>query len=445
MSRVSAAHRPILIRGGRVIDPASERDEVTDVYLEDGVVKEVGPRLSGQVGRKAERVDAKGRWVVPGFVDLHTHLREPGHEYKETIATGSASAAAGGFTTILCMANTRPVNDTGTVTRYMVDAAAKCGLARVLPIGALSKGLQGEHLAEIADMLEQGAVAVSDDGHPVMNAHLMRRALEYCRPLGVPVIVHEEDLDLAAGGVMNEGAVSTRLGLPGLTYAAEDVMVARDLVLVELTGGHLHVAHVSTAGAVRMIREAQARGLHVTTEVTPHHFTLTDDAVSDYDPDTRMAPPLRAEEDRRACIEGLRDGTIGAIATDHAPHGSHEKCVEFELAAMGVVGLETSWGLTMKLVRDGEISENDAVRLLTSGPSGAFGLPYGTLSVGAAADVCIIDPSATTRVEAQGFESKSANTPFKGWDLPTRIERTVFGGRTVYFWDGRAGEVLRPE
>jgi len=428
-----------------VIDPASGRDEITDVYLEDGVVKEVGPRLSGQVGRRAERVDAKGRWVVPGFVDLHTHLREPGFEYKETIATGAASAAAGGFTTILCMANTKPVNDTGTVTRYMVDAAEACGLARVLPIGALSKGLKGAHLAEIADMLDQGAVAVSDDGHPVMNAHLMRRALEYCRPLGVPVIVHEEDLDLAAGGVMNEGPVSTRLGLPGLTYAAEDVMVARDLVLAELTGAHLHVAHVSTAGAVRMIREAQARGLKVTTEVTPHHFTLTDEAVSTYDPDARMAPPLRAEEDRRACIEGLKDGTIAAIATDHAPHGSHEKCVEFELAAMGLVGLETSWGLTMKLVRAGEITDVDAVRLLTSGPCAAFGLPYGTLAPGAPADVTVIDPTTTTRVEPEIFESKSRNTPFKGWDLPTRVERTIFGGRTVYLWDGRAGEILRPQ
>ena len=445
MSRVSAVHRPILIRGGRVIDPASGRDEVADVYIEEGVVREVGPRLAGQVGRKAERVDAKGRWVVPGFVDLHTHLREPGFEYKETIATGSASAVAGGFTTILCMANTEPVNDTGTVTRYMVAASKACGLARVLPIGAVSKGLKGKRLAEIADMLDEGAVAVSDDGHPVMNAHLMRRALEYCRPLGIPVIVHEEDLDLAADGVMNEGPVSTRLGLPGLTWAAEDVMVARDLVLAELTGAHLHVAHVSTAGAVRMIREAQQRGLKVTTEVTPHHFMLTDEAVATYDPNARMAPPLRAEEDRRACIEGLKDGTIAAIATDHAPHGSHEKCVEFEIAAMGIVGLETSWGLTMRLVRDGEISEVDAVRLLTAGPCAAFGLPYGTLAVGAPADLTVIDPAATTRVDASTFESRSQNSPFTGWDLPTRIERTIFGGRTVYLWDGRAGEVLSPD
>ena len=324
MSRVIAVHRPMLIRGGRVIDPASNRDEIVDVYIEDGVICELGTNLASQVGRRAERVEAKGRWVLPGFVDLHTHLREPGHEYKETIATGSASAAAGGFTTILCMANTNPVNDTGTVTRFIIDAAEGCGLARILPIGAVSRGLGGKHLAEIADMLGQGAVAVSDDGHPIMNAHLMRRALEYCSPLGIPVIVHEEDLDLAADGVMHEGAVSTRLGLPGITSAAEDVMVARDLVLAELTGAHLHVAHVSTAGAIRMIREAQARGLRVTTEVTPHHFTLTDAAVGEYDPDARMAPPLREESDRQACIEGLRDGTIAAIATDHAPHGSHE-------------------------------------------------------------------------------------------------------------------------
>jgi dihydroorotase len=308
----------------------------------------------------------------------------------------------------------------------------------------VSKGLKGKVLAEIGDMVAEGAVAVSDDGMPIMDAHLMRCALEYCRPLGIPIVVHEEDLDLAAGGVMNEGPVSTRLGLPGLTYAAEDVMVARDIVLAELTDAHVHVAHVSTAGAVRMIREAQARGLHVTTEVTPHHFMLTDEAVASchYHPDTRMAPPLRSEADRLACIEGLKDGTIAAIATDHAPHGSHEKCVEFELAAKGIVGMETAWGLTMKLVREGHLTEVDAVRLLSSGPCEAFGLPFGSLSVGAAADVAIIDPTATQRVEPKQFESKSANSPFKGWDLPTRIERTIFGGRTVYLFDGTRGEVL---
>jgi len=433
--------QPLVLKGGRVIDPGSDHDAVVDVLIgADGCIAELAPGIADKVGDEVRVIDVTGHLVTPGFVDLHTHLREPGQEYKETVETGSASAVAGGFTTVLCMANTNPVNDTGAVTRYIVGQSERCGLARVLPIAALSHGMKGEKLAEIGDMLAHGAVAVSDDGLPVMDAHLMRRALEYCATLGVPVIAHEEDSCLS-GGCMNEGRVSTLLGLRGIPDAAEDVMVSRDIVLAELTGGHLHVAHVSTAGAVRMIREAQARGVHVTTEVTPHHFTLTDEAVVGYDPDTRMAPPLRTEEARQAVVEGLRDGTICCIATDHAPHATVEKEVEFELAANGVVGLETAWGLTYRLVQQGEIDLTTAVRLLTSGPSSCFGLSTGTLAVGASADVTVIDLEATTAVDVSAFHSRSSNSPFKGWELPSRIARTLFGGRTVYLWDGEEGRV----
>jgi dihydroorotase len=435
--------QPLLLKGGRVVDPAAGQDGIADILIgADGCILEVAPGLAKKAGSEVRVIDVDGLLVTPGFVDLHTHLREPGQEYKETVETGSASAVAGGFTTILCMANTNPVNDTGAVTRYIVGQSESCGIARVLPIGALSHGMAGQKLAEIGDMLSHGAVAVSDDGLPVMDAHLMRRALEYCATLGVPVIAHEEDSCLS-GGCMNEGRVSTLLGLRGIPDAAEDVMVSRDIVLAELTGGHLHVAHVSTAGAVRMIRDAQARGVWVTTEATPHHFTLTDEAVVGYDPDTRMAPPLRSEEARQAVVEGLRDGTICCVATDHAPHATIEKEVEFELAANGVVGLETAWGLTYRLVLQGEIDLVTAVRLLTSGPSSCFGLSTGTLAVGASADLTVIDLDASTVVDVGTFHSRSRNSPFKGWQLPSRIERTLFGGRTVYLWDGDEGHVGR--
>jgi len=433
--------QPLLLKGGRVLDPASDHDAVADILIgEDGRITEVATNLSEQIGDGVRVLDLSDRLVVPGFVDLHTHLREPGEEYKETVATGSASAVAGGFTTILCMANTNPINDTGTVTRYIRGQSEACGIGRVLPIGALSHKMEGTRLAEIGDMLSNGAVAISDDGLPVMDAHLMRRALEYCAGLGVPVIAHEEDSCLS-GGCMNEGRVSTLLGLRGIPDAAEDVMVSRDIVLAELTGGHLHVAHVSTAGAVRMIREAQERGLKVTTEVTPHHFTLTDEAVIGYDPDTRMSPPLRNEAARQAVIEGIRDGTICCIATDHAPHATIEKEVEFELSANGVVGLETAWGLTYRLVQQGEIDLVTAVRLLTSGPSECFNLEFGTLAPGAWADITVIDLDATSPVDPVNFHSRSQNSPFKGWQLPTRIDRTLFQGKTVYLWDGDQGRV----
>ena len=434
--------RPTVLVGGRVIDPDSGFDGISDVLIAaDGSISEVGVNLAEQTDAKWRRIDVAGKWVIPGLVDIHTHLREPGFEYKETVATGSRSAVAGGFTTIACMANTSPVNDTGAVTRFIVDRAEACGLARVLPIGALSRGLKGEELAEISDMIDEGAVAISDDGMPVMDAHLMRRGLEYSKIFGVPVSVHEEDSCLAHHGCMNEGATATRLGLGGMPAAAEDVMVARDIVLAELTGGHLHVAHVSTAGAVRMIREAQARGIKVTTEVTPHHFTLTDAACVEYDTHTKMAPPLRRGPDVEACIEGLVDGTICCIATDHAPHPAQDKDVEFELAAFGVVGLETSWGLTMRLVEAGHFDLMTAVRLLTTGPSQCWGLSTGTLRTGRPADLCVIDPAASQTVVAADLWSKSQNTPFKGWTLPTRVDRTIFEGRTVFVQDGERGRI----
>ncbi len=432
--------RPTVLVGGRVIDPDSSFDGIADVLIgSDGTISEVGVNLAAQTDAKWRRIDLSGKWVLPGLVDIHTHLREPGFEYKETVDTGSRSAVAGGFTTIACMANTKPVNDTGAVTRFIVERAKACGLARVLPIGALSRGLQGQELAEISDMLDEGAVAISDDGHPVMDAHLMRRGLEYSRIFGVPVSVHEEDSCLSHGGSMNEGPVSTRLGLTGIPNAAEDVLVARDIVLAELTGGHLHIAHISTAGAVRMVRQAQERGVHVTTEVTPHHFSLTDEACVEYDTSTKMAPPLRRGPDVAACIEGLKDGTICCIATDHAPHPAQDKDVEFELAAYGIVGLETAWGLTMRLVEAGHFDLMTAVRLFTTGPSECWKLQTGTLRPGRPGDVCVIDPQERQTVVPADLWSRSHNTPFAGWTLPTRVDRTIFGGRTVFVQDGVRG------
>lgn len=431
-----------VLLGGRVLDPASGFDGVADVLVDGrGRIVEVGPNAGASCDGGWRKEDMTGKWVLPGLVDIHVHLREPGHEYKETVETGSRSAVAGGFTTVACMANTNPVNDTGAVTRFIVEQAKACGLARVLPIAALTKGLRGEHLAEISDMIDEGAVAISDDGMPVMDAHLMRRGLEYSRIFGVPVSVHEEDSCLSHRGCMNEGPTATRLGLPGLPNAAEDVMVARDILLAELTGGHVHVAHISTRGAVELVRDAKRRGLPVTAEAAPHHFRLTEEAVGDYDTNAKMAPPLRMEEDRLAVLEGLADGTIEAIATDHAPHPTQDKEVEFELAANGVVGLETAWGLTMQQVEAGTFSLMDAVRLLTIGPSRLFRLETGTLAAGRPADITVIDPDEKQVVVPEHLFSKSHNTPFGGWTLPTRVERTYFGGKLVYAWDGVRGRV----
>ena len=421
----------LVILNGTVIDPANNLDAACDVLLEAGLVRAVEkPGTFRKI--EAEVLDASGLIVAPGFIDIHVHLREPGQEYKETVLTGTQSAVAGGFTAVACMANTNPVNDNGAVTRYIIERAREANLARVFPIGALSKGLKGEELASLGEMVDAGAVAISDDGRPVMNANLMRRALEYCSMLNVPISVHEEDLHLASGGVMNEGPTALRLGLRGIPNAAEDVMIARDITLARLTGGRVHIAHLSTRGAVALVRQAKAEGLPITAEAAPHHFTLTEEAVNGYNTNAKMAPPLRLAEDVEAVKDGLRDGTIDAIATDHAPHHRDEKEVEFDQAANGIVGLETALPLTMKLVDAGVLSLSEAVQKLTINPTRIFNLPYGTLTVGASADVVVFDPARRWQVDATKLQSKSKNSPFDTWELKGKVMVTVVGGRIVY-------------
>jgi dihydroorotase len=425
---------PVLLRGGRVIDTSGAgRDEVADVSIIDGRVAEIGRGLAPPAG--ARIVDVSDLLVVPGLVDLHVHLREPGAEYKEDIESGSRSAAAGGFTTVCCMPNTRPVNDCRAVTDLIVRRAREVGLARVRPIGAVSRGLGGESLAEVGEMRDAGIVAISDDGRPVMNAGLMRRALEYARTFGLPLVQHAEDLDLAEGGVMNEGATSTRLGLRGQPPAAESVMVARDIELVEWTGARYHVAHASTARTIELVRDARARGLPVSCEVTPHHFTLTEEACADYDPVHKVAPPLRTAADIEAILVGLADGTIGCIATDHAPHSEIEKDIEFDCAACGMLGLETALTLTLELVRREVIDLRRAVELLTSGPARLFGLDregVGSLAPGHRADVCVIDPEVVWTVAASKMASKSRNTPFEGREVVGAPVLTLLSGRASF-------------
>jgi len=422
----------IFIEGGRVIDPASGVDGVRTVVVQGGRIAEVGERVERPHGARV--VEARGKWVTPGFVDLHVHLREPGQEYKETVATGARAAVAGGFTTICAMPNTKPVNDSASVTELVLARAAQAGLARVLPVGCISRAQGGEDLAEYGELKAAGCVAVSDDGRPVASSGLMRRALEYARAFGLPVAVHEEDPVLAGKGVMHEGPTSTRLGLKGIPAAAEDVMVVRDLALLELTGGRLHLQHVSTKGAVRAIRDAKKRGLAVTAEATPHHLALTDEDVgaSGYSTDFKMNPPLRSAEDVKAVREGLADGTIDAIATDHAPHSAVEKDLEFDAALNGIIGLETAFSVCLELVRKGALAERRLVEALTAGPARAFGLAAGTLAKGAAADIAVLDPAAEWTVDPARLHSRSRNTPWKGKRLPGRCVLTLVGGRIVH-------------
>jgi len=420
----------LLIRGGTVVDPLNQRHAPGDLLIADGRIARV--TAPGAVGDADDELDARGCWVVPGLIDMHAHLREPGYEYKETVLTGTQAAVAGGFTAVACMANTNPVNDSGAVTKYILEKAAAAQLARVYPIGAVSLGLAGERLAEIGEMHEAGIVAVSDDGRPVMDSGLMRRALEYSAMFNLPVIAHEEDRGLAGEGVMNEGPTAFRLGLKGMPAAAEEAMVARDIALLERTGGRLHVAHVSTAGTVDLVRRAKARGLAVTAEVTPHHFTLTEEAVGAFDTNAKMNPPLRTGADVEAVIGGLRDGTVDAIATDHAPHHRDEKDVEFDCAAHGIVGLETALPLCLRLVHEHGLTVDTLVRALSTNPARILGVPGGGLTEGSVADVTVIDPECRWTVAPDAFQSKSRNTPFAGWSMTGAARATIVGGRVCW-------------
>lgn len=422
----------ILIQGGRVIDPSQDLDGTSDVLIEDGAVAKIDGRIDKP--ENAEVIDAAGLVVAPGLIDIHVHLREPGQEYKETVRTGTLAAAAGGFTGVACMANTEPVNDSRSVTEHILLEARRHGFARVHPIGAISKGLKGEELAEIGEMIRAGAVAVSDDGRPVMNAELMRRALLYAQHFDVAVIQHAEDLNLTGKGVMHEGEWSTRLGLPGIPGSAEDVMIARDIILTEDTGGRYHVAHLSTARALDMVRRARSQGLRVTCEVAPHYLILTDEEVakSGFSTNTKMKPPLRSERDRDALVDGLADGTVDCIASDHAPHHPDEKDVEFNLAPFGILGLETTLSLCLdRLVHPGIIGLKRLVELLSTGPARVLGLPGGTLKPGSPADVTLFHPEEEVTIRAAAFRSKSRNTPFDGWKLRGRPAGTLVDGRRI--------------
>ena len=423
----------ILITGGQVVDPG-RLNGVADVLIDEGTISAVEPNLQQKLQKVKglTTIDAKGLLVCPGFVDLHVHFREPGFEHKETIATGSAAAVAGGFTSVCCMPNTQPVNDSRSITEFILAQAAAAGKARVFPIGAITKGSKGEELAEIGELFDAGCVAVSDDGVPVMNSLVMRRAMEYASAFHLPIVDHCEDSQLSRGASMHEGAVSTALGIPGIPKAAEEVMVARNISLAELTGAKLHLPHVSTLGSVRMVREAKARGVPVTAEACPHHFSLTDEAVRSFDANAKMNPPLRTDEDVQAIKEGLRDNTIDIVATDHAPHAIQEKQLEFDAAPFGIIGLETAFPLTLNLVEEGILTLEQAIAKLTREPARVFGLSHGTLVPGVEADVTLIDPAATWVVDPARLHSLSRNTPFAGWTLKGRVVKTLVGGNVVY-------------
>ena len=422
----------LLLKGGRVVDPARKVDAVLDVLLADDTVEAVGKRISP---RGAQVLDLKGLVVCPGFIDLHAHLREPGREDKETIASGTRAAAAGGFAAVCAMPNTDPVNDHAGITRLILEKAKAEGAVRVYPIGAITRGSRGEELAEYGDLREAGCVAVSDDGRPVASARVMRRALEYAKAFDLTVIDHCEEPTLADQAAMNEGPVSTFLGLRGAPAAGEAIMVERDVLLAELTGGKVHIAHTSAAASVDAVRRGKARGVRVTAEATPHHLLLIDQLVKDseYDTATKMNPPLRAERDRQALLQGLRDGTIDCIATDHAPHAVDDKKVEYDHAAFGIVGLETAVALCLdRLVGKGLLDLPHLVSLLSTNPARILALPGGTLAPGGPADVTVLDLSRKRQVEPARFESKGRNTPFAGWTLAGWPVMTIVGGRVAW-------------
>ncbi len=423
----------LLLKNGHVLDPASGTDAALDVWIEDGRIRRIERALAVD---GAEVIDVSGLVVCPGFLDIHVHLREPGQEWKETIASGTRAAARGGFTAVACMPNTTPVNDSRSVTEFILAQARAHGVVTVYPIGCVTKGQRGEELAEMQDMIEAGARGFSDDGLPVRTSLMMRRALEYSKIFGVPIIDHCEDLHLVDGGVVNEGEVSTALGLRGWPGTAEDLVVQRDILLAEDSGGRCHVAHMSTARAAEFVRSAKGRGVRVTCEVTPHHLVLNDEAVREYDTDAKMNPPLRQENQRLALVAALADGTVDAIATDHAPHHADEKGVEFSQAPFGIVGLETAVSVCLdRLVHGSVISLARMVELFTTGPAGVLGLDRGRLIEGAVADLTVLDLQRQVTVDPAEFESKSHNTPFGGWTLRGAPVLTVVAGRLVY--DGR--------
>ena len=419
----------IRIKGARVLDPGN-MDDFRDIMIKDGVIDSIVDPAVPVDDPDTEVVDAAGMIAVPGLVDMHVHLREPGHEYKETIETGLKAAAAGGFTTVCPMPNTDPVNDSSRITRFIITKAKEAKFAKVMPVGAATKDSEGVILAEYGDMKDSGICAVSDDGRPVKNSLMMRRVLEYASGLGLPVFSHAEDLDLADGGSMNEGRVATALGISGIPNAAETVMVIRDIELSRLTGARVHICHVSTKESVRAVRQAKQEGIPVTCETAPHYFTLTHEAVREYDTNAKMNPPLRTEQDRRAIIEGLCDGTIDVIASDHAPHSLLEKDLEFDRAAFGIVGLETSLALSLKLWHDGIISMETVVEKMAKKPAEILGF-NNDIKPGGTADMTIIDPKAAFTVNPEDFCSKGRNTPFSGWKLTGKAHAAIIDGRVI--------------
>jgi len=427
-----------LLKGGHVIDPVAGRDGVFDVLIDGDRIAKIAKDIPAGDARVIEVPN--GFLVTPGLIDMHVHLREPGQEHKETIATGLASAVAGGFTAVACMPNTSPVNDQAGITQFMLKRAAEVGLARVYPIGAVSMGSNGEQITEIGDLHNAGCVAITDDGRPVGSALLMRRALEYASMFQMPVIEHCEDPSLKGDGVAHEGAVASMLGLKGIPSCAESIMAERDISIAELTGGHVHIAHMSVRETLRAVRTGKERGIKVTCEVAPHHFTLTDDAIRGYDTNTKMNPPLRSEADRLAMIDGLRDGSIDVIATDHAPHHADEKALEFDKAPFGIVGLETAIPLCVKqLIEPGVIRWPRLIELLSATPAKILNIPGGTLTEGGVADITVIAPAAPVTIRAAALKSKSKNTPFDGWDMRGAAAATIVGGKTVFVNDAVAG------
>lgn len=415
----------LLVKNGRVIDPARKLDSVTDILIVDGRIRSIGKTVNADV----PQFDASGLIVAPGFFDIHVHLREPGTEEAETIATGGAAAVAGGFVAVAAMPNTKPSNDNPSITSYIVAEARRSSPALVFPIGAITKEQKGETLAEIGEMVEAGIAGVSDDGKPVMDGRLFRRALEYAQLFDLPVIQHCEDLHLSKGGVMHEGATSTRLGLKGIPAAAEDTMVSRDLILAEVTGGKYHVAHLSTRRAVEMVRTAKAQGMKVTAEVTPHHFTLTDAAVSEYDTNAKMNPPLRSQDDVNALREGIHDGTIDAIASDHAPHHINLKMLEFDKAPFGITGLETAVGLALTQLK---LPLARLVELFSLNPQKIMKIKPWGLFEGSAAHLTVLDTAREWKFDVSQSRSRSRNSPFHGWDMKGKAVGTIVNGKVVY-------------